>query len=587
MIINSFKLFASQIGWRLGILFLIALSAGIAEGFGISMILPLLESDIGESETTLGKLIRGLFNLVELPSTGTNILAMLVVFFFLRATLLIGQTWYQAGLLANHLSLIRVKLIRSIFKTDYSHLTKYDAGYLTNGVVREIESVNHGVRMLIDLMVALVMAIVYILLPALMQPILTISLFALAIPIAGLSFLMIQKTRRLSIRMTHIHGRQESFFIEGIRNAKYVKATGQINVITTRMVRETMRVSEIFRKFFILGGISRYAPEPLVVFVMAAVIIIYTRGFDHSITEILFLMFLFYQSAKNILKVQASLRQFIEATGSLKLYEKLKNDLEMNAILDDSRKTKPNLEAPIKLSNVTVNYPNSTAAALVQVDLEIPSHATVALVGASGSGKTTIANLVCGLVTPSSGEISIDGKPYDSISTQALQQSIGYVTQESAVFNGSLMENVTLWQTDPDTKKVEDILNQLNLQSIGTDSEATNFIENIVGGDGAQLSGGERQRLGIARELYRNPKLMILDEATSALDSELELKIDELLESQKGSKTFVIIAHRLSTVRNADLIYVLDEGKVIESGGFDELLNAKGEFSQMVKRQSF
>ncbi len=223
MIISSFKLFASQIGWRLGILFLIALSAGIAEGFGISMILPLLESDIGESETTLGKLIRGLFNLVELPTTGTNILAMLVVFFFLRAALLIGQTWYQAGLLANHLSLIRVKLIRSIFKTDYSHLTKYDAGYLTNGVVREIELVNHGVRMLIDLMVALVMAIVYILLPALMQPILTISLFALAIPIAGLSFLMIQKTRRLSIRATHIHGRQESFFIEGIRNAKYVK----------------------------------------------------------------------------------------------------------------------------------------------------------------------------------------------------------------------------------------------------------------------------------------------------------------------------------------------------------------------------
>ena len=340
---------------------------------------------------------------------------------------------------------------------------------------------------------------------------------------------MIQKTRRLSIRMSHIHGRQESFFIEGIRIAKYVKATGQINVITTRMVRETMRVSEIFRKFFILGGISRYAPEPLVVFVMAAVIIIYTRGFDHSITEILFLMFLFYQSAKNILKVQSSLRQFIEATGSLKLYEKLKKDLEMNAIVDNSRKTKPNLEAPIKLSNVTVNYPNSTAAALVQVDLEIPSHATVALVGASGSGKTTIANLVCGLVTPSSGEISIDGKPYDSISTQALQQSIGYVTQESAVFNGSLLENVTLWQTDPDTKKVEDILNQLNLQNIGTDSEVTNFIENIVGGDGAQLSGGERQRLGIARELYRNPKLMILDEATSALDSELELKIDELL----------------------------------------------------------
>ena len=197
---------------------MIALSAGIAEGFGVSMILPLLESDIGQSETTLGKLIRGSFNLLNLPTTGTNILMMLVVFFFARAVLFIGQTWYQAGLLANHLSLIRGKLIRSIFKTDYIHLTKYDAGYLTNSVVRELESVNHGVRMLLDLMVALVMASIYILLPVLMQPILTLSLFALGIPIAVLAYVMIRKTRSLSIRYTDLHGRQESFFIEGIRN---------------------------------------------------------------------------------------------------------------------------------------------------------------------------------------------------------------------------------------------------------------------------------------------------------------------------------------------------------------------------------
>ena len=587
MIISSFKLFASQIGWRLGILFLIALSAGIAEGFGVSMILPLLESDIGQSETTLGKLIRGSFNLLNLPTTGTNILMMLVVFFFARAVLFIGQTWYQAGLLANHLSLIRGKLIRSIFKTDYIHLTKYDAGYLTNGVVRELESVNHGVRMLLDLMVALVMASIYILLPVLMQPILTLSLFALGIPIAGLAYVMIRKTRSLSIRYTDLHGRQESFFIEGIRNAKYVKATGRVTTISDRMIRETNKVSEIFRKFFIISGISRYAPEPLVVFVMAAVITIYTRGFDHSITEILFLMFLFYQSAKNMLRVQSSLRQFIEATGSLKLYEKLQNDLDINVVENDLIKKMPNLQAPIRLSNITVNYPNADVSALTQIDLEIPDRSTVALVGASGSGKTTIANVICGLVTPSSGEISIDDVPYESISIQALQQSIGYVTQESAVFNGSLLENVTLWQPKPDIERVEEILEQLDLKTIGVGNDTANFTQNIIGGDGTQLSGGERQRLSIARELYQNPTLMILDEATSALDSQLELKIDELLESHRGSKTFLIIAHRLSTVRNADLIYVLDQGKVIESGGFVELVNSDGEFAQMVKMQSF
>ena len=587
MVITSLKLFARQIGWRLGTLFLIALSAGIAEGFGISMILPLLESDIGESETILGKLIRGLFNVVNLPTTGTNILGLLVVFFFARAILLIWQTWYQAGLLSNHLSSIRAKLIRSIFKTEYTHLTKYDSGYLTNGIVREVESVNHGVRMLIDLMVAFVMASVYVLLPLLMQPIISVSLFALAIPIAWISVVMIRKTRILSIKWTELHGRQESLFIEGIRNAKYVKATGGVKTISDRMVRETNRVSEIYRKFFLLGGITRYAPEPLVVFIMAAVIIIYTRGFDHSITEILFLMFLFYQAAKNILKVQSSLRQFIEATGSLKLYEKLMYDLDAHVVPSDSGKSSPNLTGTIQLSSVTVKYPKNTTPALNEIDLIIPSRITVALVGASGSGKTTIANVVCGLVSPSSGAISIDNVPYDCLSISALQGSIGYVTQESAVFNGSLLENVTLWESDPDVERTEKILEQLDLKTIGVESQGSTFVNNVVGGDGAQLSGGERQRLGIARELYRNPKLMILDEATSALDSELELKIDQLIESQRGRKTFLIIAHRLSTVRNADLIYVLHEGRVVESGGFDELFDLNGQFTQMVKMQSF
>ena len=122
---------------------------------------------------------------------------------------------------------------------------------------------------------------------------------------------------------------------------------------------------------------------------------------------------------------------------------------------------------------------------------------------------------------------------------------------------------------------------------MGTGDTEVDPAHRIFGGDVAQLSGGERQRLGIARDLYRDSKLLILDEATSSLDSELERKIDELIESQRGSKTFLIIAHRLSTVRNADLIYVLDEGKVIESGTFDDLVEADGEFARMVKLQSF
>ena len=158
MIYKNLKLFASQLGWRLAILFLLLLFAGLAEGIGVSMILPLLQSDIGESDNVLSRLISGLFDLLNQPTHGTNILALLVIFFFIRAAILIAQTWYQAVILSDHLSFMRGGLIRSILNADYLHLTRYDAGYLTNAIVREVQTINAGMRNLIDLMVALVIS---------------------------------------------------------------------------------------------------------------------------------------------------------------------------------------------------------------------------------------------------------------------------------------------------------------------------------------------------------------------------------------------------------------------------------------------
>ena len=260
MIFTTFRLFAAQLGWRLGVLFGLLLLAGLAEGFGVSMILPLLQKDIAESDETLSRLISGFFNLLELPTTGPNILTLLGIFFFIRAALLIGQTWYQAGLLSNHLSLMRGGLIQSILNADYRHVTSYQAGYLTNAIVREIQTINAGVRNLMDLMVGFVMASVYITLPILLQPTLTLYLIALSIPIAALSAILIRKTRASSIRFTELHGRQESFLIEAIRHAKFIKATGRVAVVSERMISEVNRVSVTFRELFILGGVSRYAP---------------------------------------------------------------------------------------------------------------------------------------------------------------------------------------------------------------------------------------------------------------------------------------------------------------------------------------
>ena len=587
MIIKNLRLFSSQLGWRLWILFLLLLLAGCAEGFGISLILPLLQTDINAADDALSKMITGFFNFFELPTSTSNVLLMLVIFFFVRAALLMGQSWYQAVILSDHLTQMRSGLIRDTLNAKYLHLMTYNVGYLTNGIVHEIQTVNAGVRNLLDLVVALVMAVIYVALPTLVQPILSVFLVALAIPLGGLTVVLIRKTRILAMLWTEQHGSQESFLIEGVRNAKFVKSTGRTSVITDRLIRETTRVSATFRKLFIISGIARYGPEPLIVLVMAGMILLYTEIYDQPIVQILFLMFLFFQAAKNMIKLQSTLRQFTEATGSLKLYQRLREDLAANAEPDDSWAVSPNMRGAIEMRNVGVTYPKALKSALSGVNLTIPNRKTVALVGASGSGKTTIANLVCGLISPSFGEILIAGVSYKELRVSEIQATTGYVTQESAVFNGTFVENVTFWESDPDRDRVADLMRQLELRGVGVGDSDVDLLDRRIGGDGAQLSGGERQRLSIARELYRNSELMILDEATSALDSELEKKIDQLLESQQGSKTFLIIAHRLSTVRSADLIYVLGEGKVIESGSFDELIEKDGEFARMVKLQSF
>ena len=202
----------------------------------------------------------------------------------------------------------------------------------------------------------------------------------------------------------------------------------------------------------------------------------------------------------------------------------------------------------------------------------------------SGSGKSTIANLLTGLIDPTEGDITLAGTSYRDLNTDLLTARIAYVTQESVVFRGSMLENVTMWEINPDADRAEELLVRVGLSHlVGRTSDEDGADVKSTGTD---ISGGERQRLSIARELYRPFDLLILDEATSSLDSELESQMDELLRETRGKATVVIIAHRLSTIRHADVIHVLDSGQIVESGSYEELSSGDGPFSRMVQSQA-
>ncbi|MQF70418.1 ATP-binding cassette domain-containing protein, partial [SAR202 cluster bacterium AD-812-D07_MRT_10900m] len=377
--------------------------------------------------------------------------------------------------------------------------------------------------------------------------------------------------------------RQQSFRLEVLRNMKYLKATGRTKPVIAPVNKEVIRVGEAYRKLTFLQGATVFGLEPIVVLVLAVVIYFFTEIRGANVLEILFLLFVFRTAAINLVATQPAYRKFISATGSMKVYRELRSNIDAHREPDTSTKQTPEFDDGFEMKDVTYTYPGQAAPSVSHVSFSVPARSTVAFVGPSGSGKSTTANMLASLLIPSSGEIAVGGRPYSEINIAQFREKVGYVTQESVVFNAPLTDNILLWRDNTDPERLAEVIAKTGLDAV----QSAKSRDQNLGADGTALSGGERQRLSIARELYWESELLILDEATSSVDSLLEKQIDEIISGQRGTKTIVVIAHRLSTVRNADIIYVFDEGRIVESGSFDDLVNAGGLFSKMAKLQSF
>lgn len=221
---------------------------------------------------------------------------------------------------------------------------------------------------------------------------------------------------------------------------------------------------------------------------------------------------------------------------------------------------------------------------LQDVSFVVKSGQAVGLVGPSGSGKTTIANLIARFYDPAQGKITLDGKDLRDVQLAALRRNIGYVSQETILFNATIKENIRLGKLDATDEEIEQAARLANIHDFI--AKLRKGYNTIVGERGVNLSGGQKQRISIARTILKNPKIIVLDEATSSLDSESEEKIQEALEYATRGKTTIIIAHRLSTIKNVDKIVFLQDGVVAEQGTFTKLLERHGFFYQFYHTQA-
>lgn len=259
----------------------------------------------------------------------------------------------------------------------------------------------------------------------------------------------------------------------------------------------------------------------------------------------------------------------IESLGSIG--EVLKSpDLEQN----EGKPPVESVRGEFRFENVSFRYPDTDVSAITDFSLEIPAGQSLAFVGPSGAGKSTVLNMVIGFVRPTSGRILLDGRDMNSLDLRTYRRFVSVVPQESILFEGTVRENVIYGLENVSDARLEAALRDANAWDFI--QAMPDRLETYIGERGAKLSGGQKQRLSIARALIRNPRVLILDEATSTLDTESESLIQEALARLMRGRTTFIVAHRLSTIRNADKIVVMKQGKIVEYGTHNELIRQNG-----------
>jgi len=227
----------------------------------------------------------------------------------------------------------------------------------------------------------------------------------------------------------------------------------------------------------------------------------------------------------------------------------------------------------------------SSKLVLSDINMKIKKNSLIAFVGRSGEGKTTLANLIMGLFPPTTGQIKINNINLEELCINDYRTNFGYISQDTVMFNDSIFNNITFFDipNKENKKRFWQIIEMVSLSKFI--HELTERENTVLGDNGILISGGQKQRISIARELYKDPPILILDEATSALDSSTEALIKENIDRLKGKKTIIIIAHRMSTIKNADTIYLLDHKEILNSGTFNELLINSDLFREMVEKQ--
>jgi len=378
---------------------------------------------------------------------------------------------------------------------------------------------------------------------------------------------------------------------EALGGIKDIKVMGREDFFYHRFLRHSLELSNLQAWSALIGQMPRYFLETIAfggIVTLVLYFIISTGNANEVIPTISFFAFAAYRLLPALQIVFASSTQvrFSQMTVNRIIEDLSEKDgfREQFLVYEKEPVNTMPFNTSLELKEASFNYPNTNEPVIRNINLSIQHNTSVGLVGPTGAGKTTLVDIILGLLTPQKGEFSVDGVKIDENNTLNWQRNLGYVPQHIYLSDDTILNNIAFGIPDEkiDRKTVEHVARISNLHDFII-SKLPNGYQTIVGERGIRLSGGERQRVGIARALYHNPEVLVLDEATSSLDGITESAVLEAVNNVAKLKTIIIIAHRLTTVKDCDIIYLIDKGKITVQGTYGDLMGSSASFRAMAK----
>ena len=573
--------------WRLAGLVILMVGNGLMEGIGIILVLPLLNAvgigSVGE-DSKVSELVQNTFNLLDLQPNLFVVLALILVVFLIQGLVFLLQSHFAAKMQSQYVALWRNDLFSTFLHSGWSFFTKSKSGELINILINETNRLSGTFYLLVQLCSATIIAVIFAVLAFVVSWQTTLALFFMV----GILFIVthgfVRKGHQIGQQLTDLGNELQTKANELIGGAKLLKSSSTETVAIEQFgtVIESMRQVNYFSS--IHPNLLRAIFEFIAISFLCVLLGVSVTFFAIDTAHILIVLALFLRLFPRLSNLQQNIQLLSVYLSAIRSTTKALRTAHATAEeLDDTVLPSTIKQAAVAIKVVDLHMRYGDKPILDKINLDIPAGKTIAIVGPSGSGKSTLVDCLLGLVRPGKGQILVDGISLAELPLRAWRRAVGYIAQDTFLFHADIRDNI-LWGAKQPSQPVEEIAKYACIHDFIM--EQPKQYQTIVGDRGVRLSGGQRQRLGLARALAGHPLLLIMDEATSALDAQAEQDVLQAIKRLHGQVTIITIAHRLAAVRHADKIHVLDKGRIVESGTWDELLQQGQYFSTLWRMQN-